>query len=60
MTVIVGILVVIACVVGGYMGAGGHMDVLWQPLEFVIIGGSGVGALVISNPGHVLKGVASG
>jgi chemotaxis protein MotA len=60
MTVIVGILVVIGCVIGGYLGAGGHLGVLWQPLEFVIIGGSGIGALVISNPSQVLKGVGAG
>ena len=60
MTVIVGILIVTGCVLGGYAGAGGHLDVLWQPLEFVIIGGAGIGALVISNPGKVLKGVAGG
>lgn len=60
MTVGIGILVVIVCVAGGYAGAGGHFDVLWQPLEFIIIGGSGIGALIISNPGHVLKGVAGG
>ena len=31
------------------------MGVLWQPIEFIIIGGSGIGAFVIANPGHVIK-----
>ena len=40
--------------------AGGHLDVLWQPLEFLIIGGAATGALFIANPPKVLAGVAAG
>ncbi|MDF1791559.1 MAG: flagellar motor stator protein MotA [Thalassobaculaceae bacterium] len=54
MFVILGWLVVIACVMGGYLGAGGHLGVLWQPFEVVIIGGAGVGAFIVANPKHVL------
>lgn len=54
---IIGALVVVASVVGGYLALGGHLDVLWQPFEFVIIGGAGVGAFVIGNSSTVLKGV---
>ena len=56
MLFIVGLLVVIGSVVGGYMGAGGHMDVLWQPLEFVIIFGAAIGAFMISFPKKVVMG----
>jgi chemotaxis protein MotA len=52
---IIGFVVVWAAVLGGYIGAGGHLDVLWQPFEFVIIFGSGIGAFVIANGGPVLK-----
>ncbi len=52
---IIGIIVVIACVLGGYVGMGGHLDVLWQPLEVVIIFGAGVGAFVISNRVSIIK-----
>jgi chemotaxis protein MotA len=55
MRLIVGILIVIGCVVGGYLGVGGHLYVLWQPFEFVIILGAAVGAFVIGNTGAVLK-----
>ena len=55
---IIGCVVVIASVVGGFMGAGGHMSVLWQPLEFVIIFGAAIGAFVIGNPKTVLSGTA--
>ena len=55
---IIGFVVVTASVVGGYMGAGGHMAVQWQPLEFVIIFGAAIGAFVIGNPKTVLSGTA--
>jgi len=50
-----GIFFVIACVVGGYYAPGGHLGVLWQPFEFVIILGAGIGAYIIANTAHVLK-----
>lgn len=52
---ILGLLGVCVCVIGGYMGAGGHVHVLWQPFEFVIIFGGGAMAYVVANPSHVLK-----
>ena len=55
MRLIVGIVIVIGSVIGGYLGVGGHMAVLWQPFEFVIILGAAVGAYVIGNTGPVLK-----
>jgi len=55
---IIGFVVVAGCVIGGYMGAGGHLDVLWQPFEYVIIFGAAIGAFVIANPKPILTGVA--
>lgn len=57
MRLIVGIIVVFACVFGGYAAMGGHLEVLWQPFEFVIILGAAIGAFVIGNTGPVLKAV---
>ncbi len=57
MLFIVGTIVVFGCVFGGYMLAGGHMAVIWQPFEFLIILGAGVGAFVIGNSKAVLGGV---
>jgi len=54
MLFIVGALLVIACVIGGYLGAGGHLFVLWQPFEVLIIVGAGAGGFVIANPKPVL------
>jgi len=57
MKFIIGFVVVVACVLGGYVLADGHLEVLWQPLEFLIIFGAGIGAFIISNPSSVIKGV---
>lgn len=58
MLFIVGFITVVACVMGGYIMGGGHVDVLWQPLEFLIIFGAGIGAFLISYPMNVVKGCA--
>lgn len=51
----VGALVVLVCVFGAYMAHGGHIHVVWQPSEFIIIGGAAVGALIIANPMSTIK-----
>lgn len=55
---IIGFVVVAGSVIGGYMGGGGHLGVLWMPFEFLIIFGAGIGAFIIANPKPVLAGVA--
>lgn len=51
----VGILIVIVTVFGGYMGAGGHIHVVFQPFEFLIIGGAALGGFIIANPMGTIK-----
>jgi len=46
---IVGILVVIFCVFGGFLFNGGHLHVMWQPFEVMIIGGAALGGFIIAN-----------
>jgi chemotaxis protein MotA len=48
---------VFGCVALGYAMHHGNFGVLWQPNEYVIIFGAAIGALIISNPGHILKAV---
>ncbi|MCJ8506398.1 flagellar motor stator protein MotA [Rhizobium lemnae] len=55
MTIIIGFIVTLGCVLGGYMAMGGHLDVLVQPFELVIIGGAGVGSFIMANPMKVVK-----
>ncbi|MBX6367798.1 MAG: flagellar motor stator protein MotA [Rhodospirillales bacterium] len=54
MLVIIGSVIVIACVVGGYAANGGHLAVLWQPFEIVIIVGAAIGGFVTANRRPVL------
>jgi chemotaxis protein MotA len=62
MFAIIGILVVIGAVVGGYLMEKGNLLVLVQPAELIIIGGAALGTMLIANPLPVvisiLKGVA--
>jgi chemotaxis protein MotA len=60
MFAIIGILVVFGCVVGGYLMEHGNLRVLVQPAELVTIGGAAVGTILIANPLHILKKIASG
>jgi chemotaxis protein MotA len=55
MFLIIGSVVVIACVFGGYIANGGHMVVLFQPFEVLIIVGAAVGAFITSNRKPVLS-----
>ena len=55
MLVIIGFLIVIGSVVGGYVGEGGEIMALWQPLELVIIGGAALGSLVVMTPINTIK-----
>ena len=57
---IIGIIVVLGAVLGGFLMEKGPILVLLQPSEFIIIGGAALGTLLSANPIHVLKGVVSG
>lgn len=51
----VGAIVVIVCVFGGYLAAGGHLHVIWQPFEVLIIGGAALGGFITANPIGTIK-----
>ncbi|MCX7857607.1 MAG: flagellar motor stator protein MotA [Deltaproteobacteria bacterium] len=55
MLVMVGIVVVLGAVLGGFAEAGGPFPVLIQIGEFMIIGGAALGTLIISAPPNLLK-----
>ncbi len=50
-----GAIIILICVFGGYVWAGGKMAAIWQPAEFLIIIGATVGSLIVGNPPQVLK-----
>src|SRR5438874_6467764 len=60
MFAIIGIVVVFGAVLGGYLMEHGNVKVLLQPAELLIIGGAGAGTVLIANPLHILKQIASG
>jgi chemotaxis protein MotA len=51
----IGLVFALAALLGGFAAMGGHLDVLVQPWEFVIIGGSALGIFVAGNSIPVLK-----
>lgn len=55
MLVIVGYIIIIVSVFGGFALAGGHLASLWQPVELLMIGGAAVGAFVVGNSSKALK-----
>ncbi|WP_447927620.1 MULTISPECIES: flagellar motor stator protein MotA [unclassified Vreelandella] len=55
MLILLGYLVVLLSVFGGYVLAGGSLGPIYQPLELLIIGGAGVGAFIASNNGKAIK-----
>jgi chemotaxis protein MotA len=52
---LIGSLVVVACVIGGFVLEGGHILALWHPSEFLIIVGAAFGAFMTGNPPRVSK-----
>ena len=51
---IIGLVIIMGSVFGGYVLMGGAFHAIWQPIELLVIAGAGIGALVLGNPGHVL------
>jgi chemotaxis protein MotA len=54
MLIIVGYLLVMASVFGGFALAGGHLGALLQPIELLMIGGAALGAFFVGNS---MKGI---
>lgn len=55
MFAIIGLIVVIGSVIGGYLEAHGNLSVLVQPAELLIIGGAAIGGFLISTPLKIIK-----
>ncbi|HEV7252948.1 MAG TPA: flagellar motor stator protein MotA [Mesorhizobium sp.] len=55
MGILIGLVVTFGCVLGGFMAMGGHVEVLWQPWEVVIICGAALGTFLVANSMKVVK-----
>ena len=60
MFAIIGIVIVFGAVIGGFLMEKGHIAVLVQPAEMLILVGAAVGTLLVANPMHIIKGVVAG
>jgi chemotaxis protein MotA len=59
MFVIIGIVIVMGCVIGGFLMIDGPLGVLIQPSEFVVIFGAVIGATIAANPLKFLMRLSS-
>jgi chemotaxis protein MotA len=55
MLIIIGYVMVLGSVFGGYAMAGGHLGGLWQPIEVLMIAGAAFGAFAVGNTMAAVK-----
>ncbi|WP_454785413.1 flagellar motor stator protein MotA [Legionella sp. WA2024007413] len=55
MLILIGYVVILLCVFGGFALGGGHLAAVFQPIELLIIGGAAIGSLIVGNSAAVLK-----
>ncbi|HWB44680.1 MAG TPA: flagellar motor stator protein MotA [Hyphomicrobiaceae bacterium] len=60
MTIIIGLVITLGCMLGGFVAMGGHVTVIWQPWEYVIICGAALGTFVVANPMKTIKDTGKG
>jgi len=52
---IIGLIISVGSIMGGYAALGGHLEVLAQPFEFVIICGASLGVFIVANTFGTIK-----
>ncbi|ARH00841.1 flagellar motor stator protein MotA [Legionella micdadei] len=57
MLILLGSVVILLSVFGGFALAGGHLAAIIQPVELLIIAGAAIGSLIIGNSSSVLKAI---
>jgi chemotaxis protein MotA len=55
MFALIGSVVVLVCVLGGFLMSGGNLLLLWHPSEIIVIIGAALGAFMTSSPLKVVK-----
>jgi chemotaxis protein MotA len=60
MHALIGIAVVFAAVIGGFLLESGNLYVLFQPAELLIVGGAAAGIVMVANPPSVILGMCRG
>jgi chemotaxis protein MotA len=59
MFAIIGIVIVFGSILAGFLMEKGHIAVLIQPAELLIIAGAAIGTLLVANPIHIIKSIAA-
>lgn len=57
MLLIIGYIVILLCVFGGFALSGGHLAAIFQPMELLIICGAAIGSFIVGNTSSSLKAV---
>lgn len=52
---VIGLIVAMGCILGGFAALGGRIAVIWQPWELLIIAGSALGTFIMANPISTIK-----
>ncbi len=52
---LIGIIIAVGSIIGGYAAEGGHMSVIWQPFEYLMIAGAALGTFVVANSLTTIK-----
>ncbi len=60
MVAVIGIVVVFAAVLGGFLLEQGNPWVLMQPCELLIVGGAAAGIILVANPTNVIRKMGRG
>jgi chemotaxis protein MotA len=58
--ILIGLVVTLGCVLGGFMAMGGHLQVLIQPYEAVVICGAALGTFIVANSMKTVKDTGRG
>jgi len=60
LSILFGMVLTVASLLGGFVALGGHIAVIWQPWEFVIIAGTATGTYIVANPWKVVADTGRG
>lgn len=52
---LIGIVIALGAIIGGYAAEGGHLSVIWQPSEYLMIAGAAIGTFVVANSLNTIK-----
>lgn len=55
MSFLIGTIIAVGAIIGSYAAEGGHLSVIWQPFEYLMIAGAALGTFVVANSLSTIK-----